>query len=104
MLRINVEFRRGVLFVRLDGKIENNDYLESINNLIEKIGISYIVLNIENIKYLDVNNLNQIIKYNKKILKKNKCLLICDRNINRNKIFKNIIPNISCEIEAFSLI
>ena len=104
MLRINVEFRKGVLFVRLDGKIENNDYLESINNLIEKIGINYIVLNIENIEYVDVNSLKQIIEYNKKILKKNKHLLICDKNKNRNKIFKNSIPNINCEIDAFSLI
>ena len=104
MLRINVEFRKGVLFVRLDGKIENDDYLEFINNLIEKIGISYIVLNIENIKYVDVNSLNHIIEYNKKILKKKKHLLICDKNINRNKIFKDSIPNINCEIDAFSLI
>ena len=104
MLRINVEFRKGVLFVRLDGTIENDNYLKSINNLIESIGIKYIVLNIENIKFVDVNSINHIINYNKEILKKNKHLLICDNNINRSKIFKNSIPNISCEIDAFSLI
>ena len=104
MLRINVEFRKGVLFVRLEGKIENDDYLKSINNLIDSIGIKYIVLNIENIKFVDVNSINHIIDYNKQILKKKKHLLICDNNNNRNKLFKNNIPNIRCEIDAFSLI
>lgn len=102
MLRINIEFRKGVLFVRLDGKIEDESYLKKINNLIEKIGIKYIVLNIENIEYFDINSINQIIKYNKKILKKKRKLLICDNN-NRNRIF-NSIPSIKCEIDAFSLI
>ena len=44
MLRINIEFRKGVLFVRLDGKIEDESYLKKINNLIEKIGIIMSIL------------------------------------------------------------
>lgn len=104
MLRINTEFRKGVLFVRLSGKISDENYLESINTLVEDIGIKYVVLNIENIKKIDVNSINHIINYNKQILKKQRRLLICDNNINRNRIFKNNIPNIKCEIDAFSLI
>ena len=104
MLRINTEFRKGVLFVRLSGKISDENYLESINSLVEDIGIKYVVLNIENIKKIDVNNINHIINYNRKILKNKGRLLICDKNVNRNRIFKNNIPNIKCEIEAFSLI
>lgn len=104
MLRINTEFRKGVLFVRLNGIISDENYLESINDLVEDIGIKYVVLNIENLKKIDVNSINHIINYNKEILKNKRRLLICDNNINRNRIFKNSIPNISCEIEAFSLI
>lgn len=104
MLRIDTEFRKGILFVRLSGKIANESYLESINSLIENIGIRYIVLNIENLKGIDVNSINHIIDYNKEILKNERRLLICDTNMNRNRIFKNTIPNIKCEIEAFSLI
>lgn len=104
MLRINTEFRKGVLFVRLSGKISDEKYLESINDLVEDIGIKYVVLNIENIKKIDVNSINHIINYNKQILKNQRRLLICDNNINRNRIFKNSIPNIKCEIDAFSLI
>lgn len=104
MLRINTEFRKGVLFVRLNGQIDNENYLESINDIIEDIGIKYIVLNIDNLRFVDVNSINHIIDYNRQILKKKGCLLICDTNINRNGIFKNMIPNIKCEIDAFSLI
>ena len=50
MLKISTEFRKGVLFVRLLGQIENDKYLESINNLVEYVGIKFVVLNIENIK------------------------------------------------------
>ena len=101
MLRINVEFRKGVLFVRLKGTIDNEKYLEEVNNLIEKIGIKYFVLNTEHIKYFDINSINNIVKYNTKILKEKKKLLICDNK--RNNVFNNI-PNIKCEIDAFSLI
>lgn len=104
MLRINVEFRKGVLFVRLRGKIVDDSYLDSINDLIDDMGIRYVVLNIDNLEYVDVNSINHIIDYNRKILKKHRRLLICDTNINRNNIFKNAIPNIKCEIDAFSLI
>lgn len=104
MLKINTEFRKGILFVRLSGKIDSETYLENINELVEIMGIRYIVLNIENIKGINVNSINHIIDYNNQISKEKRCLLICDKNVRRNKIFKNMIPNITCEIEAFSLI
>ena len=103
MLRINTEFRKGVFFIRLTGKIENNNYLESIDVIRENIGIRYIVLNIENIEFVDINTINHIIDYNNKLLKNKGCLLICDKNQNRNRLFKKI-KKINCEIEAFSLI
>ncbi len=102
MLKINLEFRKGVLFVRLEGRINSEEYLNELNNIIEKIGIKYVVLNTDNIEYFDVNSINNLIKYNKQILKEKKKLLICD-NKNRNQIFSNI-PKIKCEIDAFSLI
>lgn len=103
MLKINTEFRKGVLFVRLNGTIEDDSYLESINSLIENIGIRYIVLNTNNLQVIDVNNINNIIEYNKRILKDKRRLLICDDNKNRNRVFNNI-QKIKCEIDAFSLI
>jgi anti-anti-sigma factor len=103
MLKINTEFRKGVLFVRLSGQINNVKDLEAINTIIEDIGIRYIVLNINNLRYVDVNSVNHIMDYNKQMLKNKGRLLICDTNQRRKKIFNNIIPNITCEIDAFSL-
>lgn len=104
MLKINTEFRKGVLFVRLSGQIKDEKYLDSINTIIEDIGIKYVVLNIDKLRYVDVNSINHIIDYNKQILKNKGRLLICDTNQNRERMFNNIIPNIKCEIDAFSLI
>lgn len=103
-MSIRTEYRKGVLFVRLIGRIDDDGYLNDINNLIDNFGINYIVLNLDNLNYVSLENIDHIIKYNKKILKKKKHLLICDSNQRRNRIFKNIIPNINSELEAFSLI
>lgn len=51
MLDVNIEFVKGVLFVRLEGRI-NNDSIISINKnlqeIINKGGIKYLVFNINN--------------------------------------------------------
>ena len=104
MLKISTEFRKGVLFVRLAGRIDNDGYLESINNLIEDIGIRYVVLNTNNLRAIDVDSINDIIEYNKKILKDQRRLLICDANNSIKRICSNNIQKINCEIDAFSLI
>lgn len=103
MLKISTEFRKGVLFVRLLGRIENDKYLEAINNLVEYVGIKFVVLNIENIKEIDVDNISDILKYNNKIKQAKRHLLICDAN-KRSSIFENKISKITCEIDAFHLI
>lgn len=104
MLQVSTEFRKGVLFVRLVGRIDNEGYLEKVNNLIENMGIRCIVLNLTALNDVSLESIVHIINYNKKILKKKKQLLICDSSNIRNRLFKNNIPNIRCEIEAFSLI
>ena len=104
MLKISTEFRKGVLFVRLVGRIDNEGYLEGINQVIDSMGIRYIVFNLSNLKGISLDSVQHIIEYNKEILEKRKLLFICDTNSIRNRLFKNRIPNIQSEIEAFSLI
>ena len=104
-LRISTEYRKGVFFIRLTGRMEDNaDYLKNILDLIMDFGIKNIVLNLNNLEYVSLENIAHIIKYNNEILKKEQHLLICDSNQQRNQMFRNIIPNISNELEAFSLI
>lgn len=102
MLKINTEYRKGVLFVRLRGRFDNNYFLTTINYLINHFGISIIVLNLSELEYISLENIEYINNQNKNILKKKKKLLICDKEI-RNNLFNNI-TKITNEIDAFSLI
>ena len=74
------------------------------DEVVEKIGIRYIILNMNKIESVSLECINHIKKYNNKLLKKKKYLLICDSNSRRRRLFKNIISNIDSELDAFSLI
>lgn len=51
MIDVNFEYERGILFVRLEGKVNSNS-ISSVNknlmNIISRGGIKYLVLNISN--------------------------------------------------------
>ena len=52
MLKVNYEYKGGVLFVRLDGNLDSrNIYLlsNSIKQIIKIGGIIYVVINVENV-------------------------------------------------------
>lgn len=100
----STEYRKGVLFIRLMGRIDDNDYLKQVDDLVNELGIRCIVLNFDDIKCISLECVDHIKKYNKEILKKKKYLLICASNPRKKRIFKNIVPNISRELDAFSLI
>lgn len=71
MLDINIEFTKGVLFIRLEG-ILNDSNMNNIKNTIMKIlnegGIRYLVFNVHNLKIEGDNNLfnicEEIVKVN----------------------------------------
>ena len=105
MLKINLEFRKGVLFVRLNGSLNDKESLDNINSLINEVGLKYIVLNVDKLKCIDVNGINCILDYNNKLINNNGKLLLCEsNNIISNRLFKNKIPYINNEIQAFDLI
>lgn len=72
MLKVLMEFRKGVLFVRLYG-ILNKDTIKQfdleIKEVILQAGIKYVVLNIENLNEVDKDGIKRI-KDLKKIVKK----------------------------------
>lgn len=104
VLKISTEFRKGILFIRLAGRIDNEGYIDKIKRLIDTVGIRYIVLNLNELQFISLDSIKHIINYNEQILKEKKKLLICDASDIRNRLFKDIIPNIKSEIDAFSLI
>ena len=104
MLQVRTEYRKGVLFVRLIGRIDNEGYIEKINNIIEEIGIKFIVINLTKLNDVSLTSINHMINYCKKLLKKKQKIFICDESGLRNILFKQKIPALTNEIEAFSLI
>ena len=101
MLLVRTEYKRGILFVRLDGRIDNEGYLEDIDDVIDEVGIRFIVLNISNLNDVSLTDVNHIQDYISRLEKKKRLLLICDDNGLRNSLFKGD-SRITKEIEALS--
>lgn len=103
MLQMNKEFRRGILFLRLNGELDrkanfNLDY--NLNNLVDDIGIKYLVLNIEELSFIDIYGIRTIINISRKLSDNSGKLIVCGSNI----------PNLKCltkitnEINAFNMV
>lgn len=109
MLNIDIEYIKGVLFLRFNGVLnkETSKVLNDIkNNIIYKAGIKYLLINIEKLCFIDSYGINSIVdtfssldngkaiivgyKYNNMIKIENSKLfnyaLNCDNEINALKI------------------
>lgn len=108
MLKMNTEFRKGVLFIRLIGNLTKDNYLKKekeVTSLRENIGLKYIVINLDEITSVDLNCLNDLINYYQDIKNNNEILFICEqKKVLSTKLLKNQIPSINKEIEVFNLI
>lgn len=97
MLDINLEFHKGILFVRLDGILNKNtvDKLDDeVTNLIKENGIRNIVFNISNLNSIDCDGINGLLN-NYEICKSNNGKsLVCGLNglvkqtINNSRLLK----------------
>ena len=91
MLDIDIEFRRGVLFVRIIGSLvesTKNKLIGEVENLIDKSGITNIVINLDNIEKIDNNGLNSLYELKKVIERENGNIVICNAPVKlENKIF-----------------
>ena len=98
MLKINMEFSKGILFIRLKGDLNKN----TIKGMIDK-NFKYIVLNIDNMYSIDSYSIKYINKIFEIIEKNKGMMIICDKfNISR-KLLSNI-PKIDNEIDAFKIL
>lgn len=112
MLDINLEFLRGMLFVRLSGILDTNTYpkLSSIlNDMINDKGLKYFVINLEELDYVDDKGLQSIIDRYFDVVMHDGKLVICGdnnslhNNIRINSIFKQI-EHTKNELSALKLI
>ena len=112
MLDINLEFYKGMLFVRLNGVLDNNTYMKlnnCLNEMINDKGIKYFVINLEELDYIDEDGLQSIIDRYFEVVMHDGKLVICGyanficRNIKINNIFKQI-EHANTELNASKLI
>ncbi len=110
MLDINMEFRKGVLFVRLEGQLTKKTILKFNNEVlssIKKAGINNVVYNLENLYRLDLKGIHSLL-YTYELNKNNNGkTLICGINSNVEKIIRqsrilNYVSEIGSEIMAFT--
>lgn len=97
MLKTNMEFRRGILFIRLKGDLNKN----TIRGVIDK-DFKYIVLNIDDMYSIDSYSINYINRLYKIINSTSGKMIICDKFNISKKILKDI-PKIDNEFDAFKL-
>ncbi len=67
MLKVNIEFRKGILFVRLKGSLNNSTCFkldDNLKELVNKVAIKYIVFNIEELVDIDLEGISNLLSYN----------------------------------------
>lgn len=109
MLETILEYRKGILFVRLIGeltKVTSNEYEKDVLNVIKDNGINNIVLNFKDLTKIDYKGISSIY-YLYEITKKGNILLCgingeLDSKLKKNRIF-NYISKIDSEMDAFKL-
>ena len=113
MLKIIMEFRKGILFVRLYGKLIKDTTVEFQNEVINKIqknGLHMVVVNIEGLEELDLKGMNSLL-YCYESCKNNKgTALLCGgtkdiikQRLNKGRVF-NYMTQIKNELDALNKI
>ena len=94
MLEINMEFRKGILFVRFIGELNEKtvEILEhDVTELVRENGIRNLVFNLEEVNNIDIKGINALLK-NYELCKQNDGkTLICnlDNSLVKNRIYNS---------------
>lgn len=99
MLKTNIVFYKGILFIRLNGSFNQNT-LNIITNYNKEF--RYIVLNINNLNSIDIYGINYLIKYNNDLVNNDGKLFICHNN--KYKLFNKKLNCIKEENDVFNFI
>ena len=111
-MRINTEYRKGIIFLRIKGYLDKKSYkelLDEVNNIIENFGITNIVLNLDEITRIDMKGISSIYFIYEKLKKYKGSIYLCSNNnevkskLKKERLFK-YINEIDSELKAFDLI
>ena len=108
MLKMDLEYVGGILFVRLDGTL-NSKTSSKISNyltpILKKHQIKFLVYNLERLKSIDETGTDAILSTKCTIKKSHGKIYLCKVNINHFTILKRLhIRKISSEKTALKLI
>lgn len=110
MLKIDTVYKRGILFVRLYGVINKVTKLEiekTLESAINKVGIKYLLLNFDNIYYINSDITNLVEKWSKKITENNGKFFICgyDKIVEKYSVdVSESVFEMKDEFSAFNMI
>ena len=108
MFKVDFEFRKGILFVRLKGCLTKETYLKNkkiLVDTIDSIGCNYIALNIDGLTSIDIYGINYISNFYNLISNNSGKLVICDKKENISKhLLNNKIPYVVNELDLFKVI
>lgn len=103
MLKINLEYRKGILFVRLKGNLNKNTaskFMEYTIPIIEDYGIKYMVYNLDGLMSIDSIGENALVSGGKSIKNNDGIVLLINNRINTSLRFDTI----SDELVALDLL
>lgn len=106
LIDTDIEFRKGVLFIRINNTLKEKEYLASSNaikELVSQIGIKYLVINF-NEESVDNDFKLKLIINNYEYLKKISGKLLLCGNIDISLCNNLYIDKIDNELEAFKII
>ncbi len=109
MLDIGMEFKQGILFVRLKGIIKKDTAQiieENITSTIKNNGIKYLLINFENVTYIDKNGIDLIARNYRLIKALNGKFIICGIKpfINYNNENLDHLYQIDMEDKAYEVL
>ena len=97
MLKTNMEFRKGILFIRLKGDLNKN----TIRGVIDR-DFKYIVLNLDDMYSIDSYSIEYINRVYHRLEDIRGKMIICDKFNVSHRLLKDI-PKIENEFDAFKL-
>ncbi|MGM9878980.1 MAG: anti-sigma factor antagonist [Bacilli bacterium] len=109
MLDIDMEFKQGILMVRLKG-ILNGDTVNLLKSDLEMVikdnGIKYVLLNLKKLDYIDNYGLEAIQNSYKQIVNNKGKLIICGINklFDKNNILTENLYQVNEEVTAYEII
>ena len=112
MLNIDLEYKKGILFLRLNGVLNKTTSFilkDAMKRIVSGAGIKYLFINFENLCEIDKEGISTIIYSYNEYLKSSGKLMVCGYNenvrINIEKTeLKDYALELKNEISAFNLV